>query len=109
MKPEEIRQAKEAIKGLQKISQYYPNIPKPLLKQEFLKQRYDNALSLALTALSIVENLPEVADIYGWLFDIVNIAEHLRGEERIEYLRKEATGLSTRRISKGSARMRMEK
>ena len=31
--------------------------------------------------------------VYGRLFDLVNAAEHLRGEERLEYIRKEAKTL----------------
>ena len=94
MKPEEIRQAKKAV-AFARSGEYRTDCT-----CEDCKAMFSN-LSLALKALSIVENLPEVADIYGWLIDIVNIAEHLRGEERIEYLRKQAVKLSTRRISKG--------
>lgn len=41
-------------------------------------------------------HLPDVVELYGRLFDLVNIAEHLRGEERIAKIRREAKAIAKR-------------
>ena len=56
-------------------------------------KRIEHALQHAISTLKGLD----VTKVYAKLFDLVNIAEHLRGEERLEKIRKVAQTIAGRR------------